>query len=114
MAPGIRVDDLAEGQAAGTPLYELQDAEHLNFQPLGSPMHQPLAVVGFSLKFPQDATSTESFWSMMMEGRCAVTDIPATRMEIDSFYSPDATRRDTVSDARFTCGHRELREMKIG
>ena len=57
---------------------------------------EPIAVVGLSLKFPQDATSPEAFWKMIMEKRCAVTEIPAHRQETDSFYGIDKSRNDTV------------------
>lgn len=58
---------------------------------------EPLAVVGFSFKFPQDATSTESFWNMLSEGRCASTEIPKSRMNIDAFYCPGGDRQGSVS-----------------
>ncbi|KAL4947728.1 hypothetical protein BDW69DRAFT_189927 [Aspergillus filifer] len=45
----------------------------------------PIAVVGFSLKFPQDADSAETFWEMLYSGRCAMTEIPEDRFAIDSF-----------------------------
>ena len=57
---------------------------------------EPIAVVGFSLKFPQDATSAEAFWKMLLEGRSALTEIPKDRFNIDAFYHPDAERHDTV------------------
>ena len=57
---------------------------------------KPIAVTGLSLKFPQDATSTQSFNSMLMEGRCAVTEFPKDRINLDAFYSTDANRKDTV------------------
>jgi hypothetical protein len=61
--------------------------------------HQPLAVIGLSLRFPQDATSAEAFWKMLVEGRCAMTDYPKDRMNIDAFYHPDTSRTDTVSNS---------------
>lgn len=57
---------------------------------------EPIAVVGLSLKFPQDATSPEAFWKMIMEKRCAMTEIPGDRLEMDSFYGTDRNRNDTV------------------
>ena len=57
---------------------------------------EPIAVVGFSLKFPQDATSPEAFWRMIMEKRCAMTDIPADRLNMESFLGNDKNRNDTV------------------
>ncbi|PGH23855.1 hypothetical protein AJ80_02103 [Polytolypa hystricis UAMH7299] len=57
----------------------------------------PIAVIGFSLRFPEDAVSPESFWDMLMAKRCASKEIPRDRMNIDSFYHPDTGRVDTLS-----------------
>ena len=57
---------------------------------------EPIAVVGFSLKFPQDATSPEAFWKMLMEKRCSMTEWPRERLNLDAFYHPDSSRPDTV------------------
>ena len=56
----------------------------------------PIAIVGFSLKFPQDAISPDAFWKMLTEKRCAMTDLPTDRVLLDGFYNPDGNRRDTV------------------
>ena len=101
MAPGILRDSLTASYHAEEPSYGLLAAEALDSVKSQSVRQQPLAVVGFSLKFPHDATSTESFWSMLMERRSAMTEIPKDRMNLDSFYSPDASRRDTVSKNSF-------------
>ena len=57
---------------------------------------EAIAVIGFSLKFPQDAVSPASFWRMLEEKRCAMTEWPRNRINLDSFYHPDNDRRDTV------------------
>lgn len=59
---------------------------------------EPIAVIGFSLKFPQDATSAESFWKMLMEGRSAMTKVPENRFNVDTFHVPGTKRRDEVCD----------------
>ena len=58
--------------------------------------YEPIAVIGFSLKFPQDATSPETFWKMMTEKRCSMTEWPKERLNLDAFYHPDGSRPDTV------------------
>ena len=63
---------------------------------LANEPYEPLAVVGFSLKFPQEATSVEGFWKMLLEKRCAMTEWPEDRLNIDAFYHPDNTQRGTV------------------
>ncbi|MCJ1389859.1 hypothetical protein MMC18_002716 [Xylographa bjoerkii] len=63
---------------------------------------EPIAVIGFSLKFPQDATSPEAFWKLMTEKRCSYTDWPKERLNLDAFYHPDSSRPDTIP---FKGGH---------
>ena len=57
---------------------------------------EPIAVVGMSMKFPQDAVTEESFWQMLLEKRCAATEFPEDRLNIDAFHSPEAGKRNTV------------------
>ncbi|KAI1355427.1 putative polyketide synthase [Xylaria sp. FL0043] len=45
-----------------------------------------IAICGFSLKFPGDATSSELFWRMMAEKRCATAPFPTNRFNGDGFY----------------------------
>ncbi|KAL4914902.1 hypothetical protein BDW62DRAFT_134806 [Aspergillus aurantiobrunneus] len=65
------------------------------FQAMDPP--PPLAIIGLSLKFPQDATTPESFWDMIVQGRCASTDYPPDRLNINSHYHRDANRLDSLS-----------------
>ncbi|KAL4934290.1 uncharacterized protein BDV17DRAFT_296996 [Aspergillus undulatus] len=57
----------------------------------------PLAIIGLSLKFPQDAVSPESFWDMIVQGRCAAADFPSDRLNIDAHYHSDPNRLDSLS-----------------
>ena len=57
----------------------------------------PIAIIGYSLRFPQDATSSEAFWRMLVEGRSARTEIPGDRFNVDAFHHPNNTRHDRVS-----------------
>lgn len=53
---------------------------------------EPIAICGFSVKFPQDASSAEDFWRMMVERRCAMTRFPSDRLNSRGFYSKSKTR----------------------
>jgi len=44
-----------------------------------------IAICGFSIKFPQEATSPEGFWKMMVDRRCAMTEFPNHRMRGEGF-----------------------------
>lgn len=57
---------------------------------------EPIAVIGFSLRMPQDAVTPQAFWTMLEEKKCAMTDWPKDRINVDAFYHPDHDRRDTV------------------
>lgn len=60
----------------------------------------PIAVVGLALRFPQDATSPEAFWQMLLEGRSALTDVPQDRYHIDAFYKASANQSGMVCSIR--------------
>ncbi|KAF2179436.1 hypothetical protein K469DRAFT_596142 [Zopfia rhizophila CBS 207.26] len=57
---------------------------------------EPIAVVGFSFKLPQDADSPEGFWRILMERRCTMTEWPKDRVNIDSYHNQDRTERSSV------------------
>lgn len=57
---------------------------------------EPIAVIGLALRFPQDATSPEAFWQMLMEGRSAMTEVPKERFNIDAFYHSGPKKTNTV------------------
>ena len=52
------------------------------------PQLEPIAVNGFSLKFPQDATSPEAFGKMLMEKRCSMTEWPKERLNLPPWRTP--------------------------
>ncbi|KAL8971946.1 MAG: hypothetical protein Q9183_000809 [Haloplaca sp. 2 TL-2023] len=63
---------------------------------------EPLAVVGLSFKFPEDATTPEAFFQMMMEKRCVMKEWPSDRVNVEAFYSPT---NDSVDTIPFRGGH---------
>lgn len=65
---------------------------------------EPIAICGFSIKFPQEATSPDAFWEIMCEKRCAMTEFPESRMNKNGFYRKQNTR-NTVSSLCLTWSH---------
>ena len=59
--------------------------------------YEPLAVIGLSLKFPQDATTPDAFFQMLLDKRCVMSEWPSDRLNIDAFYKPSDISVDTVS-----------------
>ena len=58
---------------------------------------EPIAIVGYALEFPQDATSAEAFWNVMIEGVSTSTEIPPDRWSHEGFYHPDPNKVGAVS-----------------
>jgi acyl transferase domain-containing protein len=63
----------------------------------GVDMMEAIAVIGFSMRFPQEATTAEGFWDILRQGRSVMTEVPPDRFNINGFYHPDASRAGTVS-----------------
>ncbi len=58
---------------------------------------EPIAIIGMSIRFPGDATSPDAFWDMLVAGRSAWSEIPASRFNIDAWYHGNPDRIDAVS-----------------
>ena len=49
-----------------------------------------IAIIGIGCRFPGGVNDTESFWKLLVEGREAVSDVPADRWNVERFYDPEA------------------------
>jgi hypothetical protein len=58
---------------------------------------EPIAVVGLATHFPQQATSTESLWELLLQARSTWSSIPKERFNSNAFYHPDPEHGGTVS-----------------
>ncbi|MBP0491202.1 type I polyketide synthase [Pararoseomonas indoligenes] len=63
---------------------------------------EPIAVVGAACRFP-GAPDLDSFWSLLAEGRDAVSTLPADRFSQDWFYHPN--RSEPGRSYTFAAGH---------
>ncbi|EKV05020.1 Polyketide synthase, putative [Penicillium digitatum Pd1] len=50
---------------------------------------EPIAIVGIATHFPQQATTTESLWELLLQTRSTWSSIPKERFNSDAFYHPD-------------------------
>src|ERR1700759_4842662 len=48
-----------------------------------------IAIIGVGCRFPGGVTDADSFWKLLIEGRDAVTDVPADRWSVERFYDPE-------------------------
>ena len=50
---------------------------------------EPIAVIGMACRFPGGCDTPERFWQLLAQERCAVTEVPAERWNVDEYYDPD-------------------------
>ncbi len=50
---------------------------------------EPVAVVGIGCRFPGRASTPEAFWKLLRDGVDAVTEVPASRWDLNAYYDPD-------------------------
>ena len=58
-----------------------------------------VAIVGMSCLLP-GAPSIEAFWSNVLSGVDAITDVPQDRFDLDTYYSQDTKARDSIYSRR--------------
>ncbi|KAJ6103160.1 hypothetical protein N7486_005587 [Penicillium sp. IBT 16267x] len=56
---------------------------------LSSDVVEPIAVIGLATRFPQEATTTEALWELLLQARSTWSPIPKERFNADAFYHPD-------------------------
>jgi acyl transferase domain-containing protein/trans-aconitate methyltransferase/acyl carrier protein len=49
----------------------------------------PIAVVGIGCRFPGDVSNAAAYWRLLNEGRDTITEVPASRWDLDAYYDPD-------------------------
>ncbi len=62
--------------------------------------HAPIAIVGMAMRTPGDVVDPAAFWSLLREGRDAITDTPASRWDNATLYDADPDVPGKVSTRR--------------
>ena len=63
----------------------------------GSDPVMPIAIVGLAGRYPGDAANPEKLWTLISEGRSAMTEIPKDRFNIDAFWHPHNERSGAIN-----------------
>ncbi len=51
---------------------------------------EPIAITGIGCRFPGGGHGPEAFWNLLVKGVDAITEVPADRWNVDTFYDPQA------------------------
>ena len=57
----------------------------------GQVTYEPIAITGMGCRFPGGVTDPRSFWTLLMNGKDAITEVPPDRWSVDKFFDPDPT-----------------------
>ncbi|KAI0165413.1 polyketide synthase PksD [Hypoxylon sp. FL1284] len=57
----------------------------------------PVAIIGFSFRLPQDVEDPSSLWDMLENGRNVMTDWPESRANLDAFYHSASATTNKIS-----------------
>jgi len=50
---------------------------------------EPIAIIGMGCRFPGHVTSPETYWELLRDGVDAISEVPASRWDMDAYYDPD-------------------------
>jgi acyl transferase domain-containing protein len=53
--------------------------ESISARPPGAPISEPIAIVSMACRFPGGISSPEELWDLVLEGKCAISDLPTDR-----------------------------------
>ena len=55
--------------------------------------NEPIAIVGIGCRFPGGASSADTYWELLREGRSAIRSVPSDRWNIGDYYdeNPDSS-----------------------
>ncbi len=56
----------------------------------------PIAIVGIGCRLPGEVYDSDSFWSLLMEGRSGICEVPSDRWSNKRFYHPDPECLDSL------------------
>ena len=51
--------------------------------------NEGIAIIGMGCRFPGGVNDAESFWKVLTEGRDVISDVPATRWNVERFYDAE-------------------------
>lgn len=69
--------------------------------PVDPDVLEPIAIVGLAAHLPQQATTAEQLWELLVQARSTWSAIPKERFNADAFYHPDPEHGGTVSHLSF-------------
>jgi hypothetical protein len=77
---------------------ENRDSGHGLDDVLDGGLIEPIAIIGYALKAPGDASTAEGFWDMLVEGRSGASEFPNDRINIESFSQEGIHRSGDVGE----------------
>ncbi len=88
------IDQLQAQIAQGIEHQSMKPEQSLESEVLSAKMNQtPIAIVGMASLFPQ-SKDLQEYWNNIVQKTDCITDVPASRWNVDDYYDPDPTAPD--------------------
>jgi len=72
--------------------YLAGEEQSLLLQRKTMPDNDGIAIIGMACRFPGQADSTDQFWQLLLANRDAISEVPESRWDAQSYYDPDPTQ----------------------
>ncbi|MEM7497172.1 MAG: beta-ketoacyl synthase N-terminal-like domain-containing protein [Pseudomonadota bacterium] len=63
----------------------------------GASAGDPIAIIGMDCRFPGAPDGPEDYWSLLIEGRDAVREVPPERWDVEAWFDPDPGRTNRIA-----------------
>ncbi|MBW4528439.1 MAG: SDR family NAD(P)-dependent oxidoreductase [Phormidium tanganyikae FI6-MK23] len=88
------IDQLQAQIEQGSEHQSMKPEQSLEIESLNAKVTQtPIAIIGMASLFPQ-AKNLQEYWNNIVQKTDCITDVPASRWNIDDYYDPDPTAPD--------------------
>jgi len=59
--------------------------------------NEPIAIVGMACRLPTQIDGPSSFWTLLVEGRHGITEVPPERWNLGDYFDPDPSKPGKIS-----------------
>jgi acyl transferase domain-containing protein/acyl carrier protein len=95
MTPISDSENSSNATALKRALFALKDMR-TKLETLEQAKTEPIAIIGMACRFPGGANTPEAFWQLLYNGVSPITEVPASRWDVNRYYDPNPEAQGKV------------------